>query len=169
MSEFVRSHGSIKDMEKAFGISYPTVKNRLNRIIKQLQLVEIESASREGERRARPARARRDHGGRGGGEASAMIPPTILDLRVARRAAPVRLWLPLFLLWPSLWLLGVLVLVGRARRRRRAVPESAGATTTTRSCSGARSLLLCETRGMVRFSSPKTAVDMTVVRRGVRR
>ena len=31
-SEFVRSHGSIKDMEKAFGISYPTVKNRLNAI-----------------------------------------------------------------------------------------------------------------------------------------
>lgn len=41
VSEFVRSHGSIKDMEKAFGISYPTVKNRLNRIVGQLQLVEV--------------------------------------------------------------------------------------------------------------------------------
>ena len=41
VSEFVRSHGSIKDMEKAFGVSYPTVKNRLNRIIDQLQLVEV--------------------------------------------------------------------------------------------------------------------------------
>jgi hypothetical protein len=41
VSEFVRSHGSIKDMEKAFGISYPTVKNRLNRIVEQLQLVEV--------------------------------------------------------------------------------------------------------------------------------
>jgi hypothetical protein len=41
VSEFVRSHGSIKDMEKAFGISYPTVKNRLNRIAEQLQLVEV--------------------------------------------------------------------------------------------------------------------------------
>ncbi len=41
LSEFVRSHGSIKDMEKAFGISYPTVKNRLNRIASQLQLVEV--------------------------------------------------------------------------------------------------------------------------------
>ena len=40
VSAFVRSHGSIKDMEKAFGISYPTVKNRLNRIIDQLHLVE---------------------------------------------------------------------------------------------------------------------------------
>lgn len=41
VSEFVRSHGSIKDMEKAFGVSYPTIKNRLNRIIEQLQLVEV--------------------------------------------------------------------------------------------------------------------------------
>jgi hypothetical protein len=29
---FVRSHGSIKKMESVFGISYPTVKNRLNAI-----------------------------------------------------------------------------------------------------------------------------------------
>jgi hypothetical protein len=42
VSEFVRCHGSIKYMEKAFGISYPTVKNRLNRIVQQLQLVEVE-------------------------------------------------------------------------------------------------------------------------------
>ena len=42
VAEFVRNHGSIKDMEKAFGISYPTVKNRLNRIIEQLQLVRVE-------------------------------------------------------------------------------------------------------------------------------
>ena len=38
---FVRSHGSIKDMEELFGISYPTVKNRLNLIAKQLEFVEI--------------------------------------------------------------------------------------------------------------------------------
>ncbi len=41
VSEFVRSHGSIKDMEKAFGVSYPTIKNRLNRIAGQLSLVEV--------------------------------------------------------------------------------------------------------------------------------
>lgn len=41
VSEFVRNHGSIKDMEKAFGVSYPTVKNRLNRIATQLRLVEV--------------------------------------------------------------------------------------------------------------------------------
>ena len=40
---FVGSHGSIKEMERAFGISYPTVKNRLNRICDQLDLVRIES------------------------------------------------------------------------------------------------------------------------------
>ena len=49
VSEFVRSHGSIKDMEKAFGISYPTVKNRLNRIIDQLQLVEVTASPAGGD------------------------------------------------------------------------------------------------------------------------
>jgi len=37
---FVCSDGSIKEMEKVFGISYPTVKNRLNRIAEQLEFVE---------------------------------------------------------------------------------------------------------------------------------
>ncbi len=38
---FVRSHGSIKEMERLFGVSYPTIKNRLNRISGQLEFVEI--------------------------------------------------------------------------------------------------------------------------------
>ena len=29
---FLRSHGFIKEKERIFGISYPTVKNRLNRV-----------------------------------------------------------------------------------------------------------------------------------------
>ncbi len=33
---FVRHHGSIKKMEGLFGVSYPTVKNRLNAITRQL-------------------------------------------------------------------------------------------------------------------------------------
>ncbi len=33
---FMRTHGSIKRMEGLFGISYPTVKNRLNGIVAQL-------------------------------------------------------------------------------------------------------------------------------------
>ena len=42
VGEFVRCHGSIKHMEKAFGVSYPTIKNRLNRVAAQLQLVQID-------------------------------------------------------------------------------------------------------------------------------
>ena len=44
VAAFVRRHGSIKEMEKLFGVSYPTVKNRLNRIAKQLSLVGVRSA-----------------------------------------------------------------------------------------------------------------------------
>ena len=39
---FVRSHGSIKRMEEIFGISYPTVKNRLNHIGSKLKFIEVE-------------------------------------------------------------------------------------------------------------------------------
>jgi hypothetical protein len=42
---FVRCSGSIKDMEQMFGISYPTVKNRINRIAQQLEFVEIVKSS----------------------------------------------------------------------------------------------------------------------------
>ncbi|MHB8105323.1 MAG: DUF2089 domain-containing protein [Dehalococcoidales bacterium] len=39
---FIRCSGSIKDMEELFGISYPTVKNRINRIAKQFEFISIE-------------------------------------------------------------------------------------------------------------------------------
>jgi len=39
---FLRSHGSIKEMEQTFGVSYPTIKARLNRIAGQLQYVETD-------------------------------------------------------------------------------------------------------------------------------
>ena len=42
VAAFVRSHGSIKAMEELFGISYPTIKNRLNRISEELKLIEVE-------------------------------------------------------------------------------------------------------------------------------
>jgi hypothetical protein len=42
---FMRCSGSIKDMEELFGISYPTVKNRLNRIAKQFEFISIENIS----------------------------------------------------------------------------------------------------------------------------
>jgi hypothetical protein len=41
VAAFVRSHGSIKEMEQVFGVSYPTVKARLNRIAAMLELVEM--------------------------------------------------------------------------------------------------------------------------------
>ena len=49
VTAFMRSHGSIKDMEQLFGISYPTVKNRLNRISGQLEFVEINPPSSKSE------------------------------------------------------------------------------------------------------------------------
>jgi hypothetical protein len=40
IAAFVRCHGSIKEMEQLFGVSYPTIKGRLNRISGQLPFVD---------------------------------------------------------------------------------------------------------------------------------
>src|SRR5712671_7708747 len=40
ITAFVRSHGSIKEMEQIFGVSYPTIKSRLNRIAASLEFIE---------------------------------------------------------------------------------------------------------------------------------
>ncbi len=45
VAAFVRSHGSIKDMEKLFGVSYPTIKSRLNRIGEELSFVAVPAAA----------------------------------------------------------------------------------------------------------------------------
>ena len=37
---FIRSHGSIKEMEQVFGVSYPTIKSRLTRIAQSLEFVD---------------------------------------------------------------------------------------------------------------------------------
>ena len=42
VAAFVRSHGSIKEMEQIFGVSYPTIKARLNRIAGSLEFVETD-------------------------------------------------------------------------------------------------------------------------------
>lgn len=42
ITAFLRSHGSIKEMEQTFGVSYPTIKARLNRIASQLEFVETD-------------------------------------------------------------------------------------------------------------------------------
>ena len=41
VAAFVKCHGSIKQMERYFKVSYPTIKNRLNRIGEQVEFVEI--------------------------------------------------------------------------------------------------------------------------------
>src|ERR1700722_18625133 len=40
ITAFVRSHGSIKEMEQVFGVSYPTIKSRLTRVANSLPFVE---------------------------------------------------------------------------------------------------------------------------------
>jgi hypothetical protein len=40
VTAFVRSHGSIKEMEQTFGVSYPTIKSRLTRIANSLEFVD---------------------------------------------------------------------------------------------------------------------------------
>jgi hypothetical protein len=40
ITAFVRCHGSIKEMEQIFGVSYPTIKSRLTRISNALEFVE---------------------------------------------------------------------------------------------------------------------------------
>ncbi len=50
---FLRSHGSIKEMEQTFGVSYPTIKARLNRISGQLHFVETDPSPSRAEILAR--------------------------------------------------------------------------------------------------------------------
>jgi len=40
ITAFVRSHGSIKEMERIYGVSYPTIKARLTRLADSLEFVE---------------------------------------------------------------------------------------------------------------------------------
>ena len=116
---FVQVHGSIKEMERIFGISYPTVKNRLDAIAEQLPLVETvaqtsESASTPALKspiggRTRQLGTRRDRRRRGAAEALLMLPPMFLRLRVHNDKRRIRLWIPLIVLWPLVF---VVVLLG---------------------------------------------------------
>lgn len=49
VTAFVRAHGSIKEMEQTFGVSYPTIKSRLNRIANTLHFVETNPTPSRGE------------------------------------------------------------------------------------------------------------------------
>ncbi|HZZ90192.1 MAG TPA: DUF2089 domain-containing protein [Caulobacteraceae bacterium] len=52
VAAFVRSHGSIKDMEQMFGVSYPTIKARLNRIAASLEFIDESPAPARAEVRS---------------------------------------------------------------------------------------------------------------------
>lgn len=52
VTAFVRSHGSIKEMERIFGVSYPTIKSRLTRIANSLDFVESDPAPFQTESKA---------------------------------------------------------------------------------------------------------------------
>ncbi len=42
---FIQCHGSIKKMEKYFGVSYPSIKNRLNRLGEKFEFVKIDNVN----------------------------------------------------------------------------------------------------------------------------
>jgi hypothetical protein len=42
VAAFLRSHGSIKEMEQVFGVSYPTIKARLNRISGLFEFIDLD-------------------------------------------------------------------------------------------------------------------------------
>jgi hypothetical protein len=62
VAAFVRCHGSIKQMEKFFGVSYPTIKNRLNRIGALLPFAEIDAPSESDQTSPRELLARLERG-----------------------------------------------------------------------------------------------------------
>ncbi|HKP60283.1 MAG TPA: DUF2089 domain-containing protein [Polyangiales bacterium] len=51
VAAFVKSHGSIKEMERLFGVSYPTIKSRLNRLSAALDAgLSVEAAPAESDK-----------------------------------------------------------------------------------------------------------------------
>jgi hypothetical protein len=44
VAAFLKSHGSIKEMEQVFGVSYPTIKARLARIAGALDFIDTSPA-----------------------------------------------------------------------------------------------------------------------------
>jgi len=44
VAAFIQSDGSIKETEKLYGVSYPTIKSRLRKIAEKLDFVKVDSA-----------------------------------------------------------------------------------------------------------------------------
>ena len=57
VAAFVRSHGSIKEMEQVFGVSYPTIKARLARLAAALDPIERDETPPAEASQAEPLRA----------------------------------------------------------------------------------------------------------------
>jgi hypothetical protein len=49
VAAFLTAHGSIKEMEQVFGVSYPTIKARLARLATALEFIEIDAAPPSGD------------------------------------------------------------------------------------------------------------------------
>ena len=47
VASFIRCHGSIKEMERLFGVSYPTIKSRLDKIGDKLTFIDVEQVLSE--------------------------------------------------------------------------------------------------------------------------
>ena len=47
VAAFISCHGSIKEMERYLGVSYPTIKNRLRKLTSTLNLIEVASGAEE--------------------------------------------------------------------------------------------------------------------------
>lgn len=62
IKRFVLASGSLKELAKAYGISYPTVRLRLDRLIEKVRILDDEAITSEFERtlRARYAEGRLD-------------------------------------------------------------------------------------------------------------
>jgi len=54
---FVKSRGNVKDMERELGVSYWTIRGRLNEIIASMGLGGDDAEAEAGEERGKPARA----------------------------------------------------------------------------------------------------------------
>jgi len=48
--EFIKASGSLKEMAKLLGLSYPTVRNRLNEIIERVKLTENHTENNDREK-----------------------------------------------------------------------------------------------------------------------
>jgi hypothetical protein len=49
IAAFVKTHGSIKQMERIFGVSYPTIKSRLNRLGEAFDFIKVETEESAGD------------------------------------------------------------------------------------------------------------------------